>query len=185
MVQFLVIAQTASFKCVKCCYFSILVACRRPCPWALADPDLEPRHGSDKCGLGLQGQAAVWSWMQAGDPERATLIPEGAVLTGCDHSYQRGSKDIGNKEQDCKDSSTNFIRKELIFWKPEQQIAMYPLTFLSADLPFLLGTTYLFWKLPYRHRCSGLSWKLPFEIQSPPLHILFRARVLFCFLFLF
>lgn len=55
MVHFFMIAPTASFKCVKCCYFSILVLGRRPSLWVLADPDPGPRHRSSGRGHGPRG----------------------------------------------------------------------------------------------------------------------------------
>lgn len=61
MVQFLVIAQTASFKCVKCCYFSIAVP-NGTLPRAPDDPDPEPRRGCGSGGLGPQGEAARVAW---------------------------------------------------------------------------------------------------------------------------
>ena len=145
MVQFLVIAQTASFKCVKCCYFSILVAFRRPCPWALADPDPEPRHGCDKCGAGSPGRGCL-SGIGCERESAPHSSQMKGTFNGCDESRQRESKEIGNKEQACKDSPTGFVRKGLIFWRLAQQIATYSITFLSADLPLLLGATSPFWK---------------------------------------
>lgn len=67
----LVIAQTASFKCVKCCYFSILMPSRRPCPWAPADPG--PSLARTVLGLGgSPGKPSVWLEAGAGDVEGMT-----------------------------------------------------------------------------------------------------------------
>lgn len=124
----------------------------------------------------------VWQWIQAGEPERAPHSSQmKGTFNGCDESRQRESREIGNKEQACKDSFTGFIRKGLIFWRPAQQIATYSITFLSADLPLLLGATSPFWKFSCRRGRSDLFWKLPFETQPPRLRISLRAGVLFSF----
>lgn len=69
----LVIAQTASFKCVKCCYFSILMPSRRPCLWAPADPS--PSLDRAVVGwVGLQGRLLGGMGAGAGEAEGITYF---------------------------------------------------------------------------------------------------------------
>ena len=94
MVQFLVIAQTASFKCVKCCYFSIPVPCRRPCPWGSHWP---PTQSLDmdvtRDGLGLQGGAACLELDLRQKNSREPLFPpDGSAFQSSDESLEIGTR---------------------------------------------------------------------------------------------
>lgn len=113
-------------------------------------------------------------------------LPQGGTFKSCEESHQRGRRDLGNKAQDCKDSFTNFLRKELIFWRPAWSLAMYSQPY---PLPILL-----FNLAQHKARCESspqtqmlrLSLEPPSWVsrQCQQLYISLRPVILFCFHFL-